>query len=109
VVPGFMAQTGDPTGTGSGGPGYTLPAEFTNDVKFTRGIVGMARLGTDVNSAGSQWFIMYGDAQTLDGHYTIFGEVTEGMDVVDCLTPRDPAGLNPPPGDKIISVTIEEQ
>jgi cyclophilin family peptidyl-prolyl cis-trans isomerase len=109
VVPGFMAQTGDPTGTGSGGPGYTLPAEFTNDVKFTRGIVGMARLGTDVNSAGSQWFIMFGDAQTLDGHYTIFGEVTEGMDVVDCLTPRDPAGLNPPPGDKIISVTIEEQ
>ncbi|HVP05828.1 MAG TPA: peptidylprolyl isomerase [Dehalococcoidia bacterium] len=110
VLPGFVAQTGDPTGTGSGGPGYTIPAEFQTQVKFTRGIVGMAR-ATDPNSAGSQWFVMYGTATSLDGQYTVFGEVLDdGMSVVDCITPRDP-GKNPnaPPGDKIISVTVEEQ
>ena len=69
----------------------------------------MAR-STAPDSAGSQWFIMYGTAQTLDGQYTVFGEVTEGMDVVDCITPRDPStNPNAPPGDKIISITIEEQ
>lgn len=109
VLPGFVAQAGDPTGSGSGGPGYTIPAEFTTTVKYTRGTVGMART-SDPNSAGSQWFITYGDTPNLDGAYTIFGEVIEGMDVVDCITPRDPS-RNPsaPPGDKIISITIEEQ
>lgn len=109
VLPGFVAQAGDPTGSGSGGPGYTIPAEFTTAVKYTRGTVGMART-SDPNSAGSQWFITYGDTPNLDGSYTIFGEVIEGMDVVDCITPRDPS-RNPsaPPGDKIISITIEEQ
>jgi peptidylprolyl isomerase len=110
VLPGFVAQTGDPTGRGDGGPGYLLNDEFTTAVKFDRGIVGMART-TANNTAGSQWFVTYGRAQAsgLDGKYTIFGEVTEGMDVVDCITPRDP-GRNPnaPAGDKIISITIDE-
>jgi cyclophilin family peptidyl-prolyl cis-trans isomerase len=107
VIPGFVAQAGDPTGTGSGSPGYTIPAEFTTSVPYTRGVVGMARLGSDINSAGSQWFVTYADASSLNGQYTVFGLVTSGMDVVDCLTPRNPA-QNTPPGDKIISITIAE-
>lgn len=108
VLPGFVAQAGDPTGSGSGGPGYTIPAEFTTEVQYARGTVGMART-SDPNSAGSQWFITYGPAANLDGAYTIFGEVTEGMDVVDCITPRDPSrNPNAAPGDKIISITIAE-
>jgi peptidylprolyl isomerase len=108
VIPNFVAQTGDPSGTGSGGPGYQIPAEFTNEVQFVRGTVGMART-QDPNSAGSQWFINYAATPNLDGQYTIFGEVTEGMDVVDCITPRDPsANPNLPPGDQIISVEIDE-
>jgi peptidylprolyl isomerase len=109
VLPGFVAQTGDPTGTGSGGPGYTIPAEFSKTEKYHRGTVGMART-TDPNSAGSQWFITYGDAPSLDGQYTIFGEVTEGMEVVDKIAPRDPSkNPNAPPGDKVTSITVEEQ
>jgi peptidylprolyl isomerase len=108
VIPGFVAQAGDPTGTGSGGPGYTIPAEFTTSVPYARGVVGMART-TDPNSAGSQWFIAYAPASNLDGAYTVFGEVTDGMDVVECLTPRDPTKANQPAeGDKIISITIAE-
>jgi peptidylprolyl isomerase len=108
VLPGFVAQAGDPTGSGSGGPGYTIPAEFSTTVKYARGTLGMART-PDPDSAGSQWFITYGATPSLDGQYTIFGEVTEGMDVVDCITPRDPSrNPNAPPGDKIISITIEE-
>lgn len=107
VVPGFVAQGGDPTGTGSGGPGYTVPAEFTTKVKFERGTVGMARAADD-NSAGSQFFINYAATPTLDGQYTIFGEVTQGMDVVDCITPRDPS-RGGPPGDAIITIDISEQ
>jgi peptidylprolyl isomerase len=108
VLPGFVAQAGDPTGSGSGGPGYTLPAEFTTQVQYQRGTVGMART-PDPNSAGSQWFITFGATPSLDGQYTIFGEVTEGMDVVDCITARDPSkNPNAPPGDQIISITVEE-
>lgn len=108
VLPGFVAQTGDPTGTGGGGPGYLLNDEFTTAVQYTRGIVGMARTSAN-NSAGSQWFVTYARASNLDGAYTIFGEVTEGMDVVDCITPRDPnQNPNAAPGDKIISITIDE-
>ena len=108
VLPGFVAQTGDPTGSGSGGPGYTIPAEFTNKVKFERASVGMART-SDPNSAGSQWFINYAATPSLDGQYTIFAEVTEGMEVVDCITPRDPStGGSLPPGDQIISIEITE-
>lgn len=109
VLPGFVAQTGDPTGTGSGGPGYNVPAEFTTAVNYARGIVGMAR-SSSPDSAGSQWFVTYGATPNLDGAYTIFGEVTDGMEVVDCITPRDPSkDPNAPAGDKIISITIEEQ
>ena len=82
VIPGFMAQTGDPTGTGGGGSKLpNLPAEF-NQTHFKRGILGMARTD-DPNSANSQFFIMFGDGGFLDGKYTAFGEVVSGMDVVD--------------------------
>ena len=82
VIPGFMAQTGDPTGTGSGGSDLpNLPAEF-NSTHFTRGILGMAR-SNDPDSANSQFFICFADAEFLDGKYTAFGEVVSGMDVVD--------------------------
>ena len=108
VLPGFVAQAGDPTGSGSGGPGYTLPGEFTSAVKFERGTVGMARTN-DPNSAGSQWFVNYAATPNLDGLYTIFGQVTEGMDVVDCITPRDPnRDPGAPPGDQIITIEISE-
>lgn len=82
VIPGFMAQTGDPTGTGMGGSDLpNLPAEF-NKTHFTRDILGMARSG-DPNSANSQFFICFADADFLDGKYTAFGQVVSGMDVVD--------------------------
>jgi peptidylprolyl isomerase len=82
VIPGFMAQTGDPTGTGTGGSKYPdLPAEFSK-VPYTRGVVGMART-QDPNSANSQFFIMFADAPSLNGKYTVVGEVVSGMDVVD--------------------------
>jgi peptidylprolyl isomerase len=109
VLPGFVAQGGDPTGTGSGGPGYTLPAEFS-DVPYARGTVGMAR-GPDPDSAGSQFFIAYDDQPGLNGQYTVFGAVVEGMEVVEALTPRDPDNISTPQpasGDRITTITIEE-
>ena len=82
VIPGFMAQTGDPTGTGSGGSDlHDLPAEFTS-THFKRGTLGMAR-ASDPDSANSQFFICFADSGFLDGKYTVFGEVVSGMDVVD--------------------------
>lgn len=82
VIDGFMAQTGDPTGTGMGGSKLPdLPAEFTS-TPFKRGTLGMAR-AQDPNSANSQFFICLGDASFLNGKYTVFGEVTSGMDIVD--------------------------
>ena len=109
--PDFVAQTGDPTGTGSGGPGYTLPAEFS-DVPYERGTLGMARVGTDINSAGSQWFVTYNDKyqNVLNGQYTVFGKVVEAMEVVDSLTPRDPENVATPQpeGDRIVSIEIKE-
>jgi peptidylprolyl isomerase len=84
VIAGFMAQTGDPTGTGSGGSDLPdLKAEFST-THFTRGVVGMART-PDPNSANSQFFIMYGDAPGLNGQYTIIGEVVDGMQAVDAI------------------------
>jgi peptidylprolyl isomerase len=84
VIDGFMAQTGDPTGTGAGGSDLPdLKAEFS-DVPFTRGVIGMART-PDPNSANSQFFITYGDASFLNGQYTVVGEVADGMDVVDAI------------------------
>jgi len=109
VLPGFMAQAGDPSGTGMGGPGYAFKNETTPDLSFDReGLIAMANSGPDTN--GSQFFITYGPAQNLNGGYTIFGEVISGMDIVRNITPRDPSqGTNLPPGDQIITVTIEEK
>ncbi len=86
-IKGFMIQGGDPTGTGSGGPGYRIAGEFSsngfkNDLKHTRGVLSMARTMIP-NSAGSQFFIMHVDYPYLDGQYATFGKVIEGMDVVD--------------------------
>ena len=107
VLEGFMAQGGDPTGTGMGGPGY----EFVNedsDLTFDKaGVVAMANAGSDTN--GSQFFITFGPTPNLNGGYTIFGQVIEGMDVVNGITRRDP-GQNPTtPGDAILSITITEK
>ena len=89
VIEGFMAQTGDPTGTGTGGSSYAdLPAEFSN-VPYERGIVGMARTN-DPNSANSQFFIMFGPAPPLNGAYTVFGRVVAGMEHVDAIKKGDP-------------------
>jgi peptidylprolyl isomerase len=81
VIPGFMAQTGDPRGDGTGGSGQSLPAEFSRE-HFVRGTLGMAR-SQDPNSADSQFFICFDDAPWLDGQYTAFGKVTQGMEFVD--------------------------
>lgn len=106
VIPGFMAQTGDPTGTGTGGSDLpNLPAEF-NKTHFKRGILGMAR-SSDPDSANSQFFICFGDAGFLDGQYTAFGEVVSGMDAVDTIKAGTEANngqvTNP---DKIISMKM---
>jgi len=92
VIPKFMIQGGDPTGTGTGGPGYSIPAEFTAKKKHTRGVLSMAR-SRDPNSAGSQFFIVVADSPWLDGQYSIFGEVVSGMEVVDQIVavPRNPS------------------
>ncbi len=84
VIAGFMAQGGDPTGTGTGGSGLKLPAEFSGE-HFTRGVVGMAR-SSSPNSADSQFFIMLGTTPSLDYKYTIWGKVIEGMEHVDKIT-----------------------
>jgi cyclophilin family peptidyl-prolyl cis-trans isomerase len=124
VLPDFMAQTGDPTDTGIGGPGYRFADEFNPDLKHdSPGILSMANAGPDTN--GSQFFITYEpvpglDAYDQDGNlkdcqqqdvacHAAFGRVIEGMDVLESLTPRNPAE-NPelPPGDKIITIEIEE-
>lgn len=86
LVPGFVLQGGDPNGNGTGGPGYTIKGEFTrngfkNTLKHTEGIISMAR-AKGYNSAGSQFFIMLGNAETLDNKYAAFGKVIEGMDVL---------------------------
>lgn len=87
VIPGFMIQGGDPNGTGTGGPGYTIKGEFTangfkNDLKHTRGVLSMARTMMP-NTAGSQFFVMVEDAPHLDGQYAAFGKITEGMEAAD--------------------------
>jgi len=87
VIDGFMAQGGDPDGRGTGGPGYKVKAEF-NERKHVRGTLAMARSGHP-DSAGSQFYICYGDTAHLDGQYTIFGQVTEGMDAVDAIKQGD--------------------
>jgi cyclophilin family peptidyl-prolyl cis-trans isomerase len=109
VIPDFVAQGGDPTGTGTGGPGYTIPDEFSS-LPFTLGTLGMAKTSAP-NSGGSQFFICYDlseQSQTaLNGNYTVFGKVTAGIEVLNSLTPRDPSA-NGPPGDKILGITVSE-
>lgn len=109
VIPGFVAQTGDPSGTGYGNPGYAFSNEISAELVFDRaGLVAMANSGPDSN--GSQFFITYAAAPSLNGDYTIFGEVIEGMDVVDGITPRDPQqGGDIPSGDVILNIIIDEQ
>ncbi|GAA5529785.1 peptidylprolyl isomerase [Herpetosiphon gulosus] len=111
VIPGFMAQGGDPTGTGMGGPGYQFVNEYedtTSNLLFDKaGVLAMANAGPNTN--GSQFFITLAPAQHLTPDaYTIFGQVTAGQDVVDQITPRDP-GMGGAPGDAILTITIEEK
>ncbi len=101
VIPGFMAQTGDPTGTGRGGSGQNLPAEFSRDLSFERGTIGMARTA-DPNSGDSQWFICFAPAAHLNGQYTIWGKVVEGMDLIDGIA----AGEPPAKPDTIVSLRV---
>lgn len=108
VIENFVAQGGDPSGTGFGGPGYAFINE-TSDLKFDRaGVVAMANSGPDSN--GSQFFITYTETPQLDGGYTIFGRVVAGLEVAESLTPRDPSrNPNQPPGDRILSISIVEK
>jgi cyclophilin family peptidyl-prolyl cis-trans isomerase len=108
VIPGYIAQAGDPSGTGKGNPGYFFQNEI-NDLNFDMpGMVAMANAGTDTN--GSQFFITFAPEPQLNGGFTIFGQVLSGLDVAENLAPRDPAqGGILPAGDKIISVEIEEK
>jgi len=107
VLKDFMAQGGDPTGTGSGGPGYTIADEFT-DLTHDAGVISMANTGQP-HTGGSQFFITYVPTPWLDGKHTVFGKVVKGMDVVKALTLRDP-GQNPRyEGDKLLQVIIEEK
>jgi cyclophilin family peptidyl-prolyl cis-trans isomerase len=109
VLPGFVAQGGDPTGTGIGFPGYRCGDEVVATRTFDEaGIVSLANSGPDSN--GSQFFITFDAVPQLDPNFTIIGRVIEGMDVADSLTPRDPQqDLNPEPGDTIIDIKIEEK
>lgn len=101
VIEGFMAQTGDPTGTGTGGSDLPdLAAEFSN-VPFTRGILGMARSSAP-DSANSQFFIMFDEGRFLDGQYTVVGEVMEGMECVDQINMGEP----PADPDQIIRMQV---
>ncbi|TDH64239.1 peptidylprolyl isomerase [Dankookia rubra] len=107
VIEGFMAQGGDPTGTGTGGARDLpdLPAEFTNKYRFIRGICGMAR-SQNPNSANSQFFIMFAPAPSLDGQYTIWGRVIAGMDAVDKIKRGAPGSGTVTNPDKLIRARI---
>lgn len=106
VIEGFMAQGGDPTGTGTGGSNLpNLPAEFTNKLHFVRGTCGMARTA-DPNSGNSQFFIMFAPAPHLDGQYTIWGQVVKGMEYVDQIKRGSgPSGMVQDP-DRIIRMQV---
>jgi cyclophilin family peptidyl-prolyl cis-trans isomerase len=124
VIPGFMAQAGDPTGSGSGGPGYSFADEFDPELRHDGpGVLSMANMGANTN--GSQFFITYEatpwlDAYDSDGNlkdcgrsdvscHAVFGRVTAGMDVVEALTPRDPSANPAEPGDTIYTILIDER
>ncbi|WP_078414726.1 peptidylprolyl isomerase [Priestia abyssalis] len=112
VIPEFMIQGGDPEGNGSGGPGYTIAGEFSsngfeNDLKHEAGVISMARTN-DPNSAGSQFFIMAGDATHLDGEYAAFGKVTEGIEAVKQIVEVERDGQDKPLKEqKMKKVTVE--
>lgn len=113
VIPGFMIQGGDPNGIGTGGPGYSIKGEFSqngfkNDLKHTAGVLSMAR-SMRPDSAGSQFFIMHKDAPHLDGAYAAFGKVIEGMENVDKIA-NVPTGRNDRPIDDVVmeSVSVEQ-
>jgi cyclophilin family peptidyl-prolyl cis-trans isomerase len=106
VIEGFMAQGGDPTGTGTGGPGYSIRDEFHPNLRHDKpGILSMANRGP--NTGGSQFFITHAATPWLDDRHAIFGEVVEGMEVVNALRERDPQS-DREPGDRIERVQIEE-
>jgi cyclophilin family peptidyl-prolyl cis-trans isomerase len=108
VIDGFMAQGGDPLGTGNGGPGYSFEDEFSDDLVFDRpGLLAMANSGPNTN--GSQFFITYAPTPHLSGVHTIFGEVVEGMDVVNGLKRGSPQEVPNFQGDVIESVTITQE
>lgn len=112
VIEGFMIQGGDPTGTGMGGPGYSIKGEFSangckNDLKHSRGVLSMARSARP-NSAGSQFFIMHDNAPHLDGQYAAFGKLTEGYDVLDSIAEtRTDYSDRPYDEQRIKSMTVE--
>lgn len=112
VIKGFMIQGGDPKGNGTGGPGYSIEGEFTsngfaNSLKHTKGVLSMAR-AQDPNSAGSQFFIMSGDAPNLDGEYAAFGKVISGLDIVDKIQNVETSSADAPKKDVVItSITVD--
>lgn len=112
IISGFMIQGGTPNGAGSGGPGYTIKGEFSdngfsNDLKHTRGVLSQAR-GNTPDSAGSQFFIVHEDADWLDGQYAAFGKVIEGMDVVDRIASVQTDGSDRPIDPQVVeSITVE--
>ena len=112
VIPGFMIQGGDPTGTGMGGPGYSIKGEFSgngfeNDLSHERGVISMAR-AMDPDSAGSQFFIMHADYPPLDGQYAAFGRVIEGIEAVDHVAETQTDANDRPVEDQVIqSIRVE--
>ena len=113
VIPGFMIQGGCPKGNGTGGPGWTIKGEFTNNgfennLKHERGVMSMARTPFP-NSAGSQFFIMVNDSPFLDGEYAAFGKIIEGMEVADAIV-KAPRDMNDKPkqAQRMAKVTLEE-